>query len=110
MEHTQHSYLPTIGQCNRYENAHACNRKLAEDINKKASFVAYNAASVLEKVRRNPQVKYLHDAKTDGAWAGQWLITQREYILDLYGVVQLTGLSNIPSDVRNFTQDVYTFC
>ena len=109
MEHiNKTTYQPKLGDANRYENARTLNRELAKEINYTALGIVNNAMSVLEKVRNNPTMKNFHDEKTDGQWMGEWLKRQKKNIVqELYGVVQLDGLSEVPREVENFVKDVY---
>lgn len=109
MENTERKvYQPKLGDNNRYENAQSFNRELAKQINKDASEIVNNAMSVLEKVQKNPSMKYFHDQKTGGKWMAEWLSDQKKHIVQqLYGVAQLDGLIGIPKEVENFVRTVY---
>ncbi len=99
---------PPLGETNRYQNAQTINPQFAEEINRVAVEIVKESTSVLEELRKNPSLRNFHNSKTGGQWMGPWIIEKKKYILaNLYGVIQINGLSGIPPEVENFVKNVY---
>ena len=86
-------------------------QELKERKNKKALSIVNYAQSVLDKVRKDPSMKNLHDEKAGSQWMGEWLKDQKKAILEIYNSYSLDDSfvrrEGIPQEVANFVRDVY---